>query len=273
MLLQGKELAERVVSGIRDEIHRKRIRPRLGIILVGDDPASHIYVRKKMEKARSVGMEAELFHLPRDSGENEVLALVRKLNNDRRISGFIVQLPLPRHLNSNQIIGEIEPSKDVDGLHPYNLGKLVLNVDGFAPATPLGVMMLLERYKVKLSGANAVVIGRSSLVGKPVALMLLHKDASVTICHSKTQNLAEHTKKADVLVVAAGSPWLIKPGMVRKGAYVIDVGTTRVKDKILGDVHPSVQKKANVSPVPGGVGPLTVALLLQNTLKAAKMSE
>lgn len=272
MLLYGKELAERILAEVKDEIERKRLHPCLGIILVGDYQSSQIYVKKKIEKAKSVGIETELFHLPHNIEESELIALVNKLNKDKRIDGFIVQLPLPKHINPNHIIEAIDPKKDVDGFHPLNMGKVLLNLDEemFAPATPSGIIMLLEHYKVPISKANAVVIGRSNIVGKPLAIMLLHKNATVTICHSKTKNLSEHTKKADILVVAAGSPSLVKASMVKKGAYVIDVGITRIGKKLVGDVDPLVQKKAHLSPVPGGVGPLTVALLLQNILKAAK---
>ena len=271
MLLYGKPVADSVLEGIGAEI-KAGVRPKLGIVLVGEDPASQIYVRNKLESAKKIGMEAELFHLPRSAKEGEVLSLVDRLNRDMQIDGFIVQLPLPAHINADRVLGAIRPEKDVDGLHPLNMGRVLLNLDeGFSPATPSGIMMLLEHYKVKIAGANAVVVGRSSIVGKPVAAMLLSRDATVSVCHSKTKNLSDYTKNADILVVAAGKPGLIKPGMVKDGAYVVDAGTSRVNGKTVGDVDPAVQKKAHLSPVPGGVGLLTVALLLQNTLKAAKM--
>lgn len=272
MLLQGKELSERIISRIAKEVKGKR-KPRLAIVVVGDYQPSQIYVRKKIETAKRAGIETELFHLPEKTTERKLLWLVDRLNNDKRIDGFIVQLPVPKQIDANKVIEAIDPRKDVDGLNSSNLGKIALGLDGFAPATPSGIIALLEHYKVRIEGANATIVGRSGLVGKPIALMLLNRNATVSICHSKTRNLAEHTKKADILVVAAGSPGLIEPWMVKKGAYVIDVGTTRVQGKIMGDVHPSVQKKANVSPATGGVGPLTVAMLLQNTLKAAKMKK
>lgn len=273
MLLYGKDLAERIVNEVKADIEKLAFKPCLGIVVVGDYQPSQLYVKKKIEAAKKAGMDVRLFHLPANAEENEILALVEKLNHDPEIDGFIVQLPLPPHINPTKIIEAIDPSKDVDGFHTSNMGKLFLNLDDerFEPATPAGIMRLIEHYNIPVGGANVVVVGRSNIVGKPIAIMLLHKDATVTICHSKTQNLAEHTKQADVLIVAVGKPRFIKADMVKEGAYVIDVGITRVGEKVVGDVDEEVQKKAHVSPVPGGVGPLTVAMLLQNTLKAAKI--
>ncbi|MFA5076978.1 MAG: bifunctional 5,10-methylenetetrahydrofolate dehydrogenase/5,10-methenyltetrahydrofolate cyclohydrolase [Candidatus Micrarchaeia archaeon] len=272
MLMNGKALAERVIDDIKAEAGRMRLRPKLAIILVGNDPPSQVYVRKKIEAAKKAGIETGLFHLPNDTGERELFALVEKLNQDKKVDGFIVQVPLPGHIDTDAVMERIRPEKDVDGLHPLNIGKVVLNLEdeAFVPATPAGIILLLEHYKVRLEGANAVVVGRSSIVGKPVSAMLLNRNASVSVCHSRTRNLAEFTKKADVLIVAAGKPGLIKPGMVKQGAWVVDAGTRRLAGRIVGDVDATVQKKANVSPVPGGVGPLTVAMLLKNTLKAAR---
>lgn len=273
MLLSGKELAEKIIREIKSEVDAGRITPKLGVVVVGDYRPSHIYVRRKVETAKKAGIETEVFELNEDAKESELLWLIKKLNEDEKIDGFIVQLPLPKHINTDKIIEAIDPKKDVDGFHPSNMGKILLNLpdEVFAPATPSGIMKMIEHYKIPVSGANAVVVGRSNIVGKPIAIMLLQRDATVTVCHSKTKDLSLYTKNADILVVAAGSPGLIKPEMVKEGAYIIDVGTTRVGEKVVGDVDPEVQKKANVSPVPGGVGPLTVAMLLQNTLKAAKM--
>jgi len=270
--MNGKALAERVIDDIKAEAGRMRLRPKLAIILVGNDPPSQVYVRKKIEAAKKAGIETGLFHLPNDTGERELFALVEKLNQDKKVDGFIVQVPLPGHIDTDAVMERIRPEKDVDGLHPLNIGKVVLNLEdeAFVPATPAGIILLLEHYKVRLEGANAVVVGRSSIVGKPVSAMLLNRNASVSVCHSRTRNLAEFTKKADVLIVAAGKPGLIKPGMVKQGAWVVDAGTRRLAGRIVGDVDATVQKKANVSPVPGGVGPLTVAMLLKNTLKAAR---
>ncbi|MDD5337267.1 MAG: bifunctional 5,10-methylenetetrahydrofolate dehydrogenase/5,10-methenyltetrahydrofolate cyclohydrolase, partial [Candidatus ainarchaeum sp.] len=243
MLLNGTALAESIVEKIKAEAKRMKVRPKLAIVLVGDDQPSQIYVRKKIETAKKAGMDAELFHLPQDVDEKEVLALVERLNADKRVDGFIVQLPLPGHIDADRVTEHIKPEKDVDGLHSVNIGKVLLNneEDAFAPATPAGIIMLLEHYKVRLKGANAVVVGRSSIVGKPMAAMLLNRDATVTICHSRTRNLAEFTKKADVLVVAVGKPGLIKPAMVKQGAYVVDAGTTRMGGKTMGDVDSEVQ--------------------------------
>ncbi len=273
MLLSGKEPAEKIIAGIKDEIGRSGLKPKLGIIVVGDYKPSHIYAKRKMEAAKRAGIEAEVFMLGADASEGELLELIKKLNNDGGIDGYIVQLPLPKHINTDNIVNAIDPEKDVDCFHPSNFGKVALGMRerAFEPATPSGIMHLLEYHKIPIAGANVVIVGRSNIVGKPVALMFLHKDASVTVCHSKTRNLGEHTKKADILVVAAGSPGLIKSEMVKEGAYVIDVGTTRFGEKVVGDVESEVQKKAHLSPVPGGVGPLTVAMLLENTLKVAKM--
>ncbi|MFN7088539.1 MAG: bifunctional 5,10-methylenetetrahydrofolate dehydrogenase/5,10-methenyltetrahydrofolate cyclohydrolase [Candidatus Paceibacteria bacterium] len=275
MLLYGKELAERIIAHVKAEVEGLGLKPCLGIVVVGDYQPSQIYVKKKIETAEKAGVKVRLFHLPHNSDEKEVLALIEKLNKDAEIDGYIVQLPLPPHINPNKVIESIDPQKDVDGFHPSNMGKVLLNLkdDVFEPATPAGIMRLIEHYKISLSGADVVVVGRSNIVGKPIAMMLLHKNATVTICHSKTKNLEEQTKRADVLIVAVGKPGFIKPEMVKNGAYVIDVGTTRVGEKVVGDVDIEVQKKAHVSPVPGGVGPLTVATLLQNTLKAAKMKK
>lgn len=275
MILYGKEVAERIIGRIKAEVDGGGLTPRLGIVVVGEYQPSQIYVKRKIEAAKRAGIEAQVYNLPEKADEAELLALIGKLNADRKIDGFIVQLPLPLHINAEKVIGAIDPSKDVDGFHPSNMGKIMLNLreEVFEPATAAGIMRMVEHYKIPVSGANAVVVGRSNIVGKPIALMLLHRDATVTICHSKTSNLADYTKNADVLVVAAGKPGLIKPEMVKPGAYVIDVGTTRVGEKVVGDVDPEVQKKAHLSPVPGGVGPLTVAVLLENTLKANKMKK
>lgn len=275
MLLSGKEIAEEITNQIKVEIEKNNLTPKLGIILVGNYKASQIYVQKKCETAKRIGIQTEIFNFPETVKEDELLGFIKELNSKEKLNGFIVQLPLPKHIDANKIIEAIDPKKDVDGFHSSNMGKLFLNSnDGaFVPATPAGIMKMIEHYKIPVSGANTVVIGRSNIVGKPIAIMLLHKDATVTVCHSKTKNLANYTKQADILVVAVGQPFLIKPEMVKQGAYVIDVGITQVGEKIAGDVDLKVQKKANVSPVPGGVGPLTVAMLLQNTLKAAKIDK
>lgn len=272
MLLYGKELAQNIIKQIKKKVKKSKIKPCLGIILVGENNASQLYVKKKMESAKKAGISAKLFHLSKDIKEKELLGLIKKLNKNRRISGFIVQLPVPKHINSNKIIETINPEKDVDGFHALNAGRLVLNLskEAFLPPTAFGIIRLIEHYRIPIAGKNAVVIGRSNIVGKPIALMLLHKNATVSICHSKTKNLEYYTKNADILIVAAGKPGLVKSRMVKKGACVIDVGITRIKEKIVGDVEPDVKNKAHLSPVPGGVGPLTVAMVLENTFKAAE---
>lgn len=273
MILSGREVADGILAQVKKET--KRIKPKLGIVLVGKNPASEKYVRTKMMRAGEVGIEAKLFRLPENASQKRVLSLVEKLNKDKKIHGFIVQLPLPRHMDQFEILSHIHPKKDVDGISPYNLGMLLSSgVPYFAPATPQGIIHLLEHYGAKIDGANAVVIGRSVIVGKPIAILLLQKNATVTLCHSKTKNLSEHTKKADILIAAAGSPGLVKADMVKEGAYVVDVGTTDVGGRLVGDVDfENVKRKAHVSPVPGGVGPLTIACLLKNTLSAAKFFE
>ncbi|MFH2106036.1 MAG: bifunctional 5,10-methylenetetrahydrofolate dehydrogenase/5,10-methenyltetrahydrofolate cyclohydrolase [Candidatus Micrarchaeota archaeon] len=275
--LSGKEVAGKITEELEKKIKEKGLAPVLGIVVIGEDKPSQVYVRKKCEKAAEIGVKAEVYKFPGSISENKLLEEVKKLNNDRKIDGFIVQTPIPKHIDTNMVIETIDPKKDVDGYTSINMGKVMQNiVDGetFWPATPLGVMKMLEFYKIELEGKKAVVIGRGNTVGKPLAMMLLHKNATVTLCHSKTRNLAEHTTNADVILAAAGSPKLITGKMVKEGATVIDIGTTRVmvdgKEKVVGDVvFDEVIKKANCSPVPGGVGPLTVAMLLANTMKAA----
>ena len=275
--LSGKEPAEVLLAAARQTMETNNLQPHLAIVIVGEDKPSQIYVKKKKQKAESLGIQATLHSLPASTSEKELLKLVDKLNSDPAIHGFIIQSPLPPQINTQKVFACIAPEKDVDGFHPQNMGKVFLNINaeqGFAPATPSGIMYLLDYYKVPLEGKHAVVIGRSNIVGKPVALMLLHKNATVTLCHTKTRELAKYTKEADVLIAAAGSPGLVKADMVKEGAHIIDVGTTRVKvgneDKVVGDVDfEHVIKKAYCSPVPGGVGPLTVAMLLSNTVKAA----
>ncbi|MFZ5340315.1 MAG: bifunctional 5,10-methylenetetrahydrofolate dehydrogenase/5,10-methenyltetrahydrofolate cyclohydrolase [Candidatus Micrarchaeota archaeon] len=270
MLLYGKELAEKIILDIRAKIKKSGITPHLGIIVAGHSESSKIYIKKKVEAAKRAGIKTKIFQFRQRTTESELLALIKRLNVNKKINGFIIQLPLPLHINENKIIEAINPKKDVDGFHPLNVGKiqLALNQDAFLPATAAGILRLLDYYKIQISGANAVVVGRSNIVGKPVGLMLLQRNATVTICHSKTKNLDQYTKKADILIVAIGKPFFIKPDMIKKGAYVIDVGITRMGRRVVGDVAIEVQKKAHVSPVPGGIGPLTVAMLLENVVKA-----
>lgn len=270
--LSGREPAALILEEAKKKVGAMKSKPVLAIVLVGNDPASEIYVRKKVEKAESVGIWTKVVRLPDDVKEEELLGLVMSLNMDERVHGFIVQSPLPKHIDYNRVVESIDPGKDVDGWTSTNIGRMFLGIsERFMPATPVGIIKMLEYYGVDIEGKNATVIGRGNVVGKPLAFMLLQKNATVTICHSKTENLPEHTKKADILIAAAGVPGLVKADMVKKGAYVVDVGTNRVGDKTVGDVDfQNVIKKANCSPVPGGVGPMTVAMLITNVVEAAQ---
>jgi methylenetetrahydrofolate dehydrogenase (NADP+) / methenyltetrahydrofolate cyclohydrolase len=268
--MDGKALAERVRAEVADEV---RALGELGLatVLLGDDPASDIYIRRKHEAAKEVGIATRDSRLPSETSEGDLLELVAELNGDDAIDGILVQLPLPDHMDEARIIRAVEPIKDVDGFHPFNAGYLYLGNATHVPATPLGVMTLLEEYDVELQGANAVVVGRSNIVGRPMAMMLLHAHATVTICHSRTGDLAEHTRQADVLVVAVGRYGVVGPGDVKAGAAVIDVGMNRADEGLRGDVDPAVAEVAGlITPVPGGVGPMTIATLLRNTVRAAR---
>lgn len=273
--LSGKEPARAVLEKAKAEVLQLPAKLKLGIVLVGSHPPSEIYVTKKEKTAKEVGIDCEVYRLPATAKENELLELVEKLNNDKKVTGFIVQAPLPRHIEMHKLIEAISPKKDVDGFGPANMGKLMINIlddSMLACATPSGIMAILDYYKIEISGKNAVVVGRSNIVGKPIAMLLLHRNATVTVCHKETKNLKEFTKNADIIIAATGVPKLIKADMVREGAYVIDVGTTRVEEKLTGDVDfENIIKKAHCSPVPGGVGPMTVAMLISNTVKAGRM--
>jgi methylenetetrahydrofolate dehydrogenase (NADP+) / methenyltetrahydrofolate cyclohydrolase len=269
--MDGKALAAR----IREEVAREVAEfPRpigLATVLVGDDPASEIYIRLKHKATLEVGIAARDLRLPPATSEQELLALVAELNADDAVDGILVQLPLPDGIDDGRVIKAIDPLKDVDGIHPVNAGLLLAGTPGHVPGTPLGVLELLDEYEVELQGANAVVIGRSNIVGKPVALLLLHRHATVTICHSRTQDLAAETSRADVIVAAVGVPWLVRSEMVKEGATVIDVGITRTEDGLRGDVAAEVAARAGLlTPVPGGVGPMTIAMLLRSTVRAAR---
>ena len=268
--MDGAALAGKVRAGLRDEVSELG-EIGLATILVGDDPASQIYIRLKHEAAEAAGINAVDKRLPADTGQDEVEALVRELNEDDSIDGILVQTPLPEQIDEPSVMRAIDPMKDVDGLHPLNAGQLFFGAPTFVPATPLGIMRLLDEYGVKLSGARAVVVGRSLIVGRPVALLLLHENATVTVCHSRTEDLARHTLDADVLVVAAGLPGIVTADMVKAGAAVIDVGINRTEAGLVGDVDPgAAEVAALMTPVPGGVGPMTIAMLLSNTVRAAR---
>lgn len=276
-VLSGSEPAAAILEDVKMRIAKLETgNCKLVIVQVGDNPASTTYVGMKIKRATSIGMHAEVKKFPEGTTEEELLELVRTLNTDPTVHGFIVQLPLPEHIDEQKIIEAIAPSKDVDGFTPINIGKLVTGIpetDILLPATPAGIIKMLEYYEVPIKGKHAVIVGRSNIVGKPIASMLLNRSATVTICHSKTQDLAKHTTTADILIVAVGIPGLITQDHVKEGAYVIDVGTTKKDDSIKGDVDFfSVIKKAHCSPVPKGVGPLTVAMLLNNVIKAAEGS-
>ncbi len=275
--LFGIPAAESILSEVKKTIATHKLKAVLGIVVVGEDKPSQVYVQKKCEKAAEVGVEARVFRFPESVSEKELLKEIEKLNKDKSLHGFIVQMPVPKHINPNKIIDAINPSKDVDGFTSSNMGKVMQNIldeETCWPATPFGVIRMLEFYKVPLAGKKAVVIGRGNVVGKPLSMMLLHKDCTVTLCHSKTQDLKRETLNADIVIAAAGHPKLVTGDMVKSGAYVIDVGTSRVeiegKVKVVGDCDfESVIKKTHCSPVPKGVGPLTVAMLIANTVKAA----
>lgn len=242
------------------------------MVIVGDDPASRIYVNSKKKACAELGIYSEEHALPVSTTEEELLKLVEELNNNADISGILVQLPLPKHINEENIILAIDPKKDVDAFHPVNVGKIMVGNYDFVPCTPAGVMELIAESGVDIAGKECVVVGRSNIVGKPQAMLLLHKNGTVTICHSKTKDLKEKTKKADILVAAVGVPEMITGDMIKEGAVVIDVGMNRLADKkLVGDVHfESAEKVASaITPVPGGVGPMTIAMLMKNTVKAA----
>ena len=268
--MDGNRLADRV----RAEVAAEAVdlgRVTLATVLVGDDPASHIYIGHKHRAASDVGIEPRDLRLPAETEEDDVLSLVGDLNLDNEVDGVLVQLPLPRHMDEARVTAAIDPMKDVDGLHPFNAGQLYLGRRTFVPATPLGIMRLLDEYRIQTAGARAVVVGRSQIVGKPVAILLLQGNATVTICHSQTDDLRRHTADADILVAAVGLAGVITRDMVKQGATVIDVGITRTDAGLVGDVDPGAAEVAgHITPVPGGVGPLTVALLLENTVRAAK---
>ncbi len=274
-ILDGKKLSEKILAKLEIEIKKLRekgIAPKLVVLQVGNDPASTIYVNKKHETSKRIGMDSEVKRFPESISYKDFLMEVGKLNKDDSVHGMMIQIPLPEHLNHKQVFENVAIEKDVDGLHPFNHGKNLLGKKGFKPATPIGIMELLRQTKVNLEGKHAVVVGRSNIVGKPIAIMLLNEGCTVTICHSKTKKLGGHTKQADILVSAVGKPGLIKANMVKKGAIVIDVGIAREGNAIKGDVDfENVRKKAGwITPVPGGVGPMTIASLMLNTIEAAK---
>jgi methylenetetrahydrofolate dehydrogenase (NADP+) / methenyltetrahydrofolate cyclohydrolase len=287
VIIDGKEVARQIKTEIATEvaaiIDDGKDGPHLAAVLVGDDPASQTYVSGKEKACREVGIISSVYKLPETATESELLEVIDYLNNDGHINGFIVQLPLPKHIDEKKMISWINPAKDVDGFHPENFGRMALNLPAYIPATPFGILHLIERYKIETSGKNCVVLGRSHIVGSPISILMSRKtypgDATVTLCHSRTPNLKELTLNADILIVAMGQPEFVTGEMVKKGAVVIDVGIHRIPSetsksgfKLIGDVKfDEVSRKASfITPVPGGVGPMTIVALLMNTLKAYK---
>ena len=276
-LIDGKSLANKVRKNVASEVEKlkleKNIVPGLAVILIGDDPASHAYVKMKAKACEEVGFYSITHNMPDTISQDEIIATIEMMNNNPRIDGILVQLPLPKHVDTDKILEVINPKKDVDGFHAYNVGRLVTKLDCFVACTPLGVMKMFEEYNIELKGQDVCVVGASNIVGKPMASLLLNADATVTVTHIHTKDLKSHTNKADIVVVGVGVPGLIKADMVKEGAIVIDIGINRLDDgTIVGDVDfENVSKKCSyITPVPGGVGPMTIAMLLSNTLKAAK---
>jgi len=285
-IIDGKQVAADMRAELKAETARLKkqgIVPGLGVILVGEDPASKSYVTAKEQACEEIGIYSDDNRLPADTSQEDLMALVEKMNNDPKINGILVQLPLPKGLNEAEVLLAIDPVKDVDGFHPMNVGKMVVGEKAFLPCTPHGVIQLLIRSGVKLAGAEVVIVGRSNIVGKPLANMLIQKNttgnATVTVCHTRTKNLAEHTRRADIVIAAAGRPNTVTADMVREGVVVIDVGVNRIEDatkksgyRLVGDVDfEAVKEKASlITPVPGGVGPMTITMLLYNTVESAK---
>jgi methylenetetrahydrofolate dehydrogenase (NADP+)/methenyltetrahydrofolate cyclohydrolase len=275
-IIDGKRVAsqikENIVAEVRSLKQKTGKTPGLAVVLVGDDHASAVYVRTKNKTCKNLGFQSFENILPANTSESTLLGLIDELNKDERVSGILVQLPLPSHISSYKILEAINPQKDVDGFHLENIGRLVTGNATFKPCTPEGIIQLLDHYKVDVEGKNAVVLGRSNIVGKPISLLLLERNATVTICHSRTKNLSAITKLADILIAAIGKPNFVTADMVKDDVVIIDVGINRVNDKLIGDVdYQSVSKKASlITPVPGGVGPMTIAVLMANTLQAFK---
>ncbi len=276
VIIDGKELAKKIRANLKiecEELKKKNINSKLAVIMVGEDPASKVYVRNKSKACEDVGIEYEEYLLDVNITQKELIELIEKLNNDKTINGILLQSPIPSNLDVNEAFRTISPQKDVDGFNPINVGKLVLNQDTFVSCTPYGIMKMFEEYNIDLTGKNVVILGRSNIVGKPLIHCCLNKNATVTSCHSKTQNIAQKAKEADVLISAIGKANFVTADMVKDGAVVIDVGINRLDNgKITGDVDfESVKEKASyITPVPGGVGPMTIAMLMNNVIKATR---
>lgn len=276
-ILDGKTLAQNIEIEIQKEVEslsQKGITPGLAVILVGSDPASQSYVNMKAKACKRTGIYSITHEMPENIQQESLLQTIAMLNQNPNIDGILVQLPLPKHIDTTAVLEAIAPHKDVDGFHPFNMGRVFANLESFVPATPMGVLTLLKHYKIPLQGKNVVIVGASNIVGKPLGALFLNENATITLCHIYTQDLAKHTKEADILCVAVGKPNLITKDMVKEGAIVVDIGISRLQDgRIVGDVDfENVAPLCEfITPVPGGVGPMTIASLLQNTLKAAKM--
>ncbi len=279
-LIDGKKISQQILQDIAERV-QQRInnqlrRPCLAVVLVGEDPASAVYVRNKKRACETTGFESRSYELPAQTSEEELLALIDEMNADRDIDGILIQLPLPKHINSQLVLERIVPHKDVDGFHPYNIGRLVVKMPLMRPCTPKGVMTLLDAYGINVIGKKAVIVGASNIVGRPQALELLLARATVTICHSATQNLAEEVAAADIVVVGVGKPNFVRGDWIKPGAVVIDVGINRLENgQLCGDVEFAVacERAAMITPVPGGVGPMTIATLMENTLQATEIHD
>ena len=278
IIIDGKELAKKIRANLKiecEELKKKNINSKLAVIMVGEDPASKVYVRNKSKACEDVGIEYEEYLLDVNTTQKELIELIEKLNNDKTTNGILLQSPIPSNLDVNEAFRTISPQKDVDGFNPVNVGKLCLNQDTFVSCTPYGIMKMFEAYNIDLTGKNVTILGRSNIVGKPLIQCCLNKNATVTVCHSKTKNLKERTKEADVVIAAIGKSKFVTADMIKQGAVVIDVGINRGEDgKITGDVDfENVSQKASyITPVPGGVGPMTIAMLMNNVIKAATES-
>jgi len=276
-LIDGKSLSKKVQNFVQSEVellkNEKNIVPGLAVVIVGDDPASHAYVSMKEKACKNVGFYSIAHKMPDTITQEEIIKIIMMMNNNPHIHGILVQLPLPDHIDTNKILEVIDPKKDVDGFHAYNVGRMVTNLESFVACTPLGVMKMFEEYEIDLRGKDVVVVGASNIVGKPMASLLLNADATVTVTHVYTKDLAAHTRNADIVIVGVGVPNLIKEDMVKEGAVVIDIGINRLENgSLVGDVdfEAVAPKCSYITPVPGGVGPMTIAMLLSNTLTAAK---
>ncbi|MFY9078818.1 bifunctional methylenetetrahydrofolate dehydrogenase/methenyltetrahydrofolate cyclohydrolase FolD [Aliarcobacter cryaerophilus] len=280
VLLDGKILSAKIKEEVKVEVTQivkeKNITPGLAVILVGNDAASATYVASKAKACKDAGIYSVVHEMPESITQEELLETINMMNNNPKLDGILVQLPLPKHIDTTTVLEAINPLKDVDGFHPYNVGRMVSNLDSFLPATPFGVMRMFEEHNIELSGKDVVVIGSSDIVGKPMASLLINKKATVTVCNSRTKDLKAHTSKADIVIIAVGVPYLLKEDMVKDGAVIIDVGINRLDTgKLVGDAdfEGLKNKCSHLTPVPGGVGPMTIAMLLKNTIKAANLRD